>query len=354
MSENKNEVVKQGKPKWLSSIASAQDHYLEVIAQSAEVMNIQYDDYQKVCVMNLLVKMQEVLEKEGLMFNDVNQNNLKTILENAAMLRLNAAASPRECYVIIRNVKKGDKWFKEFEFGVEGDGNDKILRKYGVEVEKVCPIWIVREGDEFTYASFKGLDIEPPTWVQKGCVNKVLRVVYPIIMTDGSVNYHISEREEVRFNLLAHISNNVMKKSDKDGWTAAKKAELSNRIKDFTLDELFADEECLSIMSPSWRAPHSREAMILRKMRNNCIKKIPKSFENAFQHTAYESTFDEYDQYEKERPNPSDVLDAEFSESAGKEELSAPIIVDEVNTSEVVESGSESIEQPSNKRTAGF
>ena len=60
-----------------------------------------------------------------------------------------------------------------------------------------------------------------------------------------------------------------------------------------TLDQIFEDPDALKIMSPAWRAPHSREAMILRKMRNNAIKKIPKDFSDAFMAKAYESTFED-------------------------------------------------------------
>ena len=84
-----------------------------------------------------------------------------------------------------------------------------------------------------------------------------------------------------------------------------------------TLDQIFEDPDALKIMSPAWRAPHSREAMILRKMRNNAIKKIPKDFSDAFMAKAYESTFEDYDQYRDDRIDKEGAVDAEVAEQAG-------------------------------------
>ena len=57
--------------------------------------------------------------------------------------------------------------------------------------------------------------------------------------------------------------------------------------------------------------------MILRKMRNNAIKKIPKDFSDAFMAKAYESTFEDYDQYRDDRIDKEGAVDAEVAEQAG-------------------------------------
>lgn len=139
-------------------------------------------------------------------------------------------------------------------------------------------------------------------------------MVYPIRYEDDQIQYHISERDEVKVNLQAHISNNLLKSKD---YTDAKKTEIIDRLKDMTLDQIFEDPDALKIMSPAWRAPHSREAMILRKMRNNAIKKIPKDFSDAFMAKAYESTFEDYDQYRDDRIDKEGAVDAEVAEQAG-------------------------------------
>lgn len=343
MAETKNEVISQNTQSkaFQSALAKTQKAYTEMVVSAAAELNLQYNDYQKVCVFNLITKMKELLDKEKMDITAINQTNVTTILQTAAMLNLNAAASPRECYVILRNVNVGttDKpsWKKEFEFGVEGDGNDKILRTYGVGVEKVYNCWQVREEDEFLYPSFNGLDIVPPKWQPKSYTGKVVRIVYPILMKDGNVEYHIAEREEVRVNLLAHISNNLMKVKDGSPYYR-KKEEINERLSTKTLDEIFKDPDALKIMSPAWRSPHSREAMIVRKMRNNATKKIPKDFSNAFVTKAYEESFDDYEQYQGDpRINAEEALDVEFTENAASEpitieskEKSEPILNEEV------------------------
>lgn len=325
MSEIKNEVIAQNvqsKP-FQSALAKTQKAYTDMVIKAADELNLQYNDYQKVCVINLITKMKELLDKEKLDITSINQTNITTVLQTAAMLNLNAAASPRECYVILRSVNTGTNdapiWKKEFEFGVEGDGNDKILRTYGVDIEKVYNCWQVREGDEFVYPSFDGIEVVPPKWQPKSYTGKVVRVVYPILMKTGNVEYHIAEREEVRINLLAHISNNLMKVREGSPFYG-KKDEINERLSNKTLDEIFNDQDALKIMSPAWRAPHSREAMILRKMRNNAIKKIPKDFSNAFVAKAYEESFDDYDQYhEDSRVNVEEAVDVEFTENVASE-----------------------------------
>lgn len=156
-------------------------------------------------------------------------------------------------------------------------------------------------------------------------------------MKDGNVEYHIAEREEVRVNLLAHISNNLMKVKDGSPYYR-KKEEINERLSTKTLDEIFKDPDALKIMSPAWRSPHSREAMIVRKMRNNATKKIPKDFSNAFVTKAYEESFDDYEQYQGDpRINAEEALDVEFTENAASEpitieskEKSEPILNEEV------------------------
>ena len=94
--------------------------------------------------------------------------------------------------------------------GIEGDGNDALLRNFGVDVKKVYPVWLVKEGDEFTYPKHRGVEVTPPEWEEKGLSQKVIRVVYPVEMNDGKIEYMIAERESVKGNLFAHVRNNLL------------------------------------------------------------------------------------------------------------------------------------------------
>lgn len=328
----KQEVITQSpkSKKFQNALATAQTTYIDMISNSVNQMNMELTDYQKLCGMNIIAKMMELANKEGLQIGKMNQTNIMSILQQATMLNLNITASPRECYMIIRKVKSGDNWNKEFEFGIEGDGNDKLLRTFGVDVEKVYPYWTVRENDEFTYPAFKGIEIEPPTWTPKDYHSKVVKIVYPIQNTDGSIQYLIYDRESVKTSLLAHINNNIFKSKD---YTQEQKETIISRLEKLEFEKIFEDKEALKIISPSWSAPHSREAMILRKMRNNCIKKYPKDFTNAFVASTYEKTFEDYDQYqEDERINKEEALEVEVTQYIGSE----PIIADS-ETGEIIQ-----------------
>lgn len=271
-------------------------------------MHIRYDAEQIACGNALLSAMTEQMEAKSLAIKDMDQTKLIRVIQEATLLRLNANANPKECYVIVRAPRNQKPYF---DFGIMGDGYDKILRRYGVGVKNVHPFWAVREHDEFTYPSFDGLQIKAPTWKPKDMTSKVIRVVYPIEMTDGSVVWEIAEREDVKKNLLAHLAQSLMYDSKHPG--------LLDRLANMSLDEIFADKEALEVMSPAWKSPQSRESMILRKMRNNAIKAMPKDFGNAFTAGAFEDASDG-------TINVEDVVDAEVTEAVASEKIEAPKI----------------------------
>lgn len=299
------------------NITNVQNFYMQELNKTISEYSMKLDEEQINCAQSMLATMMSLCQKEAIKLSEIDQSNIMMLLKQCVMLRLNFSSVPSECYMIIRNQKdKKDNWIKVFEFGVQGDGNDKIVRTYGVGVKKIYPYWIVREGDEFTYPVFKGLAMEPPTWCSKGGCGKYIRVVYPIEYEDNMVQYHIAERADVAVNLKAHILNNIKMKKDMD---YAKKQKIQDKIKDMTLDQMFEDKELLDIMSPAWRDPHSREAMILRKMRNNALKPIPREFKNVYAAEAYEDTIE--DKVIQEAPDPESVIEAEVNENAGTKEL---------------------------------
>lgn len=300
-----------------TAMQKVQNAYMDSIIKQGESMNIKYDAEQIACGNALLSAMTEQMEAKSLAIKDMDQTKLIRVIQEATLLRLNANANPKECYVIVRAPRNQKPYF---DFGIMGDGYDKILRRYGVGVKTVHPFWAVRENDGFTYPSFNGLSIQPPTWSPKDMVSKVVRVVYPIEMTDGTVVWEIAEREDVKKNLLAHIGQNLMYDSNHPG--------LIDRIANISLDEIFQDKEALEVMSPVWKSPQSRESMILRKMRNNAIKAMPKDFGNAFTAGAFEDA-------SEGTVNIEDAVEAEVTESVASEKVEAPAI--EAETGEIRE-----------------
>ncbi|MEG2931632.1 MAG: hypothetical protein RR825_07580, partial [Ruthenibacterium sp.] len=206
-----------------------------------------------------------------------------------------------ECYFQTRKKKMPDgSWGISIEMGIEGDGNDTILRNFGHGVEEVYPYWTVREDDEFTYPCYHGIEVDPPTWTPGG-KGKIIRVVYPIRYKDGTVRYFISERSDVRANLTAHISNNMMNETfgiaenrykatlEQKKNIDTRKAELKALMDGKDVDEIMDIPDLQAYISPAWREG-SRERMILRKMRNNAVKPIPKDFANGLALSMYNNS----------------------------------------------------------------
>ena len=285
----------------LTSLAKANDVYLPMIEHQLMGNGIEFNDYSRKCVMNAISEIYQLLEKQGLPFDapDLDQSNISNILANVAHLELNPLAQPSECYFIIRNVKRGNGYKKMIEMGIEGDGNDAILARFGRNVKKVYPHWIVREDDHFVYPKYNGLEMTPPEWEPKG-TGDVVRIVYPILHTDNTIHYYIGEREDVKRNLLAHINNNMMNETfglaentykataEQLKKIAVKKAEIKKKAKELGFDAI-NDPVVSEYISPAWKEDFSMESMIIRKIRNNIVTKIPKDFSCS----AIKESFDE-------------------------------------------------------------
>lgn len=325
--ENKVANVKTGKV----ALVAQTELYTNMLATSFENMQIEFTPYKKICMINALMKMKELLISKGKDFNskDIDQSNIVSILNKVSMLELNLAASPAECYLQFRNVKQYDDTYKlSFEFGIEGNGNDALLRNFGVDVKDVKGAFVVREGDDFTYPYFDGEKMIPPTWKPKSFYKKPIKVFYIITKKDGSKEFLISEREEVVKNLQAHISNNLM------GVSSIEKNAILDKISNMTLENILDDkslrkitikDKTITLISPAWANPQSREDMILRKMKNNATKKYPKDFKNSYIENEYESTFEDYDQYRTSAPIheevTQDVINKQVDENLGTKKI---------------------------------
>ena len=294
-----NQVTIQEESGYKTGLVKIQDTFSPMIQDALTGNGINMDDYQKTCVLNAITAINAVVDSQGLSWNAANldRNNVTDILLKVAALKLNATATPREVYFSIRNTKRKvddkDVWVKQVEMGIEGDGNDALLANFGRDVETIHQFWLVRENDKFEYPTFKGIDFTPPIWTPTG-QGKVVRVVYPITKKSGQTEYFIAERADVIRNLIAHVKQNLMNETfgiAKDRYKAtaeqkkqidARKNEIFNKIESLGLDAALADEEIAEHVSPAWKDPQSRESMIIRKMRNNIVKKIPKDFGAAF------------------------------------------------------------------------
>lgn len=330
-----------------TKLAKVNDTYFPMIENQLENNNIEFSKYAKSCTLNAIAAINNVLDAQGISWNDaaLDTSNITQTLLTVATLQLNPTASPREVYFQIRNVAvKVDGntiWKKKIEMGIEGDGWDSLLSRFGRNVKTVHPFWLVRENDKFSYPAYNGLEMTPPQWQPTG-EGKVVRVVYPIVNKDNSVNFYIAERKDVKKNLIAHISNNLMNETfgivtgqkkdskgkmvdrtrydateEEKGKIADKKKELLAKAKSLELEELLDNPEFDNYISPAWKEEQSRETMIIRKMRNNIVKKIPKDFSSSLAEEIYNVNADEtYKAYKAEMADASEtpLIDADFSD----------------------------------------
>lgn len=307
-----------------NKLTKINDVYMPQIETQLRGNGINMTEYQRTVVINSISSINEMLTKEGLNLNDVDQSNITQTLMNVAALQLNSMATPREVYFIKRKQKNKDgKEIQIVEMGIEGDGNDAILSRFGRNVKTVHRHWEVRENDEFTFPGYSGLEITPPSWGPKG-TGKVIRVVYPIEYNDGQVDYFISEREDVKSNLIAHMYNNLMWDKSK----VTKKEKIKEFADSHTLDQILDSKEMqeLGNISPAWKDPQSRETMIIRKMRNRIVKKIPKDFSNAYIQSVVESADDDFNERQYLRKE-AEIIE-EVEQNANKEVLDPPQIVE--------------------------
>lgn len=320
-----------------TQLSKVSNNYFPMIQRQLEENSINMDDYAKQCVMNSISAINETLDTAGVAWNDkqLDQNNITEILISIATLKLNPTASPNEVYFQLRNTKRKeygqDVWKKQIEMGIEGDGNDAILARFGRNVKQVMKFWEVRENDKFEYPMFNGLEMTSPKWQPTG-KGKVVKVVYPIIKDGDIVEYYIAEREDVVRNLIAHVNNNLMNQTfgiaknryeataDQRAKINNKKQEVLNRIDELGLDKSLDDTELQKYISPAWKSLQSRESMIIRKMRNNVVKKIPKDFGNTLAELSYDKTSMDV---REEKSN------MEIVENANSEELDFKEVEDE-------------------------
>ena len=64
-------------------------------------------------------------------------------------------------------------------------------------------------------------------------------------------------------------------------------------LSELDLDALLDSADFDKYISPAWKEEQSRESMIIRKMRNNVVKKIPKDFSSSFVSEIYNENSDE-------------------------------------------------------------
>lgn len=287
-----------------------QDQLLGELNKAAESMGQDFTEHGKKCVINAIAQLVIITKQQGYGLDAFDPTLVRLALQNVGYTELNIAAIPSECYFEIRNGKDNKK---TIAIKPQGAGNEKLLRTYGVNVKEVRPAWLVREGDEFTNPSYNGLDVVPPKWTPKSFDKKVIMVVYPVIKNDNSVEYLIATREGVKPNIIAQIRQNCL--YDKNKEQIYKELEVD--AEKMSVDELLACEKWAKLVNPTYTSGGSKEAMILRKMKNNAMKNYPKDYKDAYMADAVKNMFEDKD--DSLNIDPAKVIDADPIEKVEQE-----------------------------------
>ena len=339
MAENNTQVAQRN----TTALSWWTNELTNMITQDYADCGLEIDDYSKKCAMSAMTNIYQLVKTSGVDIKTMDTSNLREIVGQCASLKLNANAVPRECYFQLRKKKIGNNYVQTVEMGIEGDGNDAILRQFGENVDTVYPVWIVKEGDNFTYPKHRGIEIVPPEWEQVGASEKVDKVVYPVKLTDGTFQYLIAERQSVKLNLFAHVRNNLMNetfgllgnKKDKSGKEVPrtrydatedelkKIAERKEPIfealrKCETVEEMLECKEARPYISAAWL--DTPESMIVRKMRNNAIKKFKKNYDAMAQRSMLQvdETYQQVQEEIAENANSVEFIETTDSHPTGQ------------------------------------
>lgn len=324
----KNQVV-------LTKGDNFQVELVQQVDLATKEMGRNLSEYGTQCVINALASLVLYCKQNDIKFSSFDQTMVKLALINVGYTELNMAAIPSEAYFDIRKVNKEveDKETGETKsttsYAVtikpQGAGNEKLTRKYGVNVKELQSALLIREGDEYELPGFDGAKMTPFIWKRKSLDSKVIMVVYPLEKTNGTFEYLIASREGIKPNIIAQIRQNTLykfKKKNAKGYEVNDPeardlfyAELDAKAESMKVDELI--KEYAEYINPTYTSGGSKEQMILRKMKNNALKNYPKEYDNAYMKQAVESMFEDRD--DSLNIKRDEAIDADAVETVEKE-----------------------------------
>ena len=333
-----------------SAMLVTTNQYIEKLKKFAETVQIDFTEYQKTCVVNAVRAINPIISASNYCWDDFGIDNIVTVLQQTAFLNLNPSAVPRECYFIVR--KNWDNKNKvslppTLEFGVEGAGNDIILREFGRDVKDIKS-YIVYEGDDFTPGSFNGWDVVLPTYQRMFKTNTPQKVVYLIKKHNEEIDVQYADLDDVKKSLLANAKQNGADDKFLRELNKSSLYELLTNEKwlNFTFKKVYKENTYETpLFNPSYTSPISMYNMIERKLRNHATRKYPKNFNNKAISELYEETFDEKQVVAEQIVSAEEKLrisDGEFNKGSSSEPIKKvddnrpKIVVTEEKTEEPV------------------
>ena len=161
VSMNKAEITKAG-------VQKVAETYVNSITAHLKTIHIDVRAEQTQAIMFGIQKLNAMIDanKDKLTFKDLDYSSSVSALTMVALTEINMMSFKPDGYFELRKDFKTGKYTVNFQ--PQGNGSRNLVQKFGVDVEKVYDPWIVKEGDEFIYPHFKGLEMTPPEWTPKG------------------------------------------------------------------------------------------------------------------------------------------------------------------------------------------
>lgn len=341
----KNEIAKKEKNEVaLTGGLALQNQLLSELDKANQEFGANFTPYGRTCAVNCIAGLVMFCKQNDIEIKDLDPTLLRLQVQNVGFTELNYASIPSEIYFDIRKTTdENNKKSYTLTIKPQGAGNEKLVRKYGVGLKKGVGLHnaiLIREGDEFIMPQFDGLKVTPPVYKPKleNANNKVIAVMYPAEKEDGSVEYLIGTRDSVKANLIAQIRQNALYKfvketeyvSKKDGKKYVKKetdkeardnfyAHVDELASKMSVDEMLDCEELADYINPTYTSGGSKEAMILRKMKNNALKNYPKEYDNSYVADSVRNMFEEQDKSVLERKNVVATVEAELDEDLNED-----------------------------------
>ena len=338
--------------KQLSATNQFQVKLIGEIEKTAQEIGTSFTDYGKRCMVNAYAALISQMKSQGISFNDVDGAMLRLAFQNVGYTELNFAAQPSECYFDFRKFKDANGVYHyTVAIKPQGAGNEKLVRKYGVQIRNLLPCWLIREGDEYTLPYWDGTTMTQPTWRPKGFDNKVIMVIYPLEKTNGRTEYLIATRESIKPNIVSQIRQNGLYAFKDSKQRDEFYRQLDEDAEKCNVDELIRLEKYREFLSPTYLSYGAREQMIIRKMQNNALKNYPKEYDSNAIREAVENMYEDNDDSLKEKAAVFDrdvvaTVEKEVAEES-KEPPVADFEVKEDGTVDSVESKEEKTEQKS-------
>lgn len=346
----KNEVKRvEASVPTVSGGLAIQQKLLSELDKAGQEFGIGFTDYGRRCAINAIAGVVMFTKQNGISIYDIDPTLLRLEVQNVGYTELNCATQPSEVYFDVRKSINADgKTIYQLKIKPQGAGNEKLVRTYGVGIKKgtgLSQAILVHEGDELVLPSYNGATVTPFKYTPKfeNANNKVVAVIYVLEKVDGKFEYLYATRESVKANIVAQIRQNALyafkkvtgqytdkygnKKEKYENDPDARDAfyeHVNELAEKMTVDELVNCKELQEYINPTYTSGGSKEAMIIRKMKNNALKNYPKEFDNSIIEASVHNMWEEDDTSVLEKKDARKVIDnvnAEIDEDVNEDTI---------------------------------